>query len=71
MTKQESPPYDSEHLTPTEQACEKMMKRTNCISCLHMRQHKRSGGRVREEKQDIVAVLNGKRCDYFESRKQK
>lgn len=70
MTRPSKLAFDSENLTPTEKACERELskKRQSCRCCLHMRQHKRSGGRVCEEKQDVFAALNGTHCEYYEKK---
>ena len=69
----ERPPFDSEHLTPVERDCERQLAKDkqSCHCCDNLKQHARSGATVCEEKQDIRAMLNGKRCNYFNSRKSK
>lgn len=72
MTK-EIPPFDSEHLTPAEKACERELAKNkqSCKCCDNLKRHPRSGATVCEEGQDMRSVLNGKRCDYFNARKMK
>ena len=72
MTKQEAPPYDSDNLTPAERACERDMARNlqSCKCCDNLKLHPRSGATVCEEKQNMRLVLNGKKCDYFNARRQ-
>ena len=59
-------PFDSEHLTPVEMATERMMRKPNCWSCLHLKRHPRGGYSGCEEGIDIQPVIAGEnQCEEW------
>ena len=59
-------PYDCNRLTPAEQAAESMLKKQSCGTCDYLQRHSRSGARLCEVNEDVLAVIKGdKYCEFY------